>query len=250
MQNSEDNSGSIVAPRHVAIIMDGNGRWAQARGKQRIVGHKKGADSVRTVISESAKMGVKELTLFAFSSENWKRPSVEVNALMVLFVQAIKKESQNLLKNDICTRVIGDISRFPMPLQKQIKKLEELTCNCKTMKLNIAANYGGRWDILQATSKIVRQCLDQNLNPDALTEENITSQLATMTDVDLMIRTGGEQRISNFLLWQAAYAEIYFSRTLWPDFNRDDLVEAFEFYAGRERRFGMTSDQIKSKDKV
>ena len=248
MPISPNTPGSLTAPRHLAIIMDGNGRWAQSRGKQRVSGHQEGANAVRRVITECAKMGVKELTLFAFSSENWKRPSMEVNALMTLFVQAIRKESKNLLDNGIRTRIAGDISRFPKILQTQIKKLEKLTADCDVMKLNIAANYGGRWDILQACKKLMHTCSDEALDIDSITEEQFTEQLDIISDVDLMIRTGGEQRISNFLLWQAAYAELFFSDTLWPDFGKEDLIQAFTFFNSRERRFGMTSAQVQKKD--
>jgi undecaprenyl diphosphate synthase len=241
-----ENSGSIIAPRHLAIIMDGNGRWAQLRGKQRVSGHQEGANAVRRVISECAKLGVKELTLFAFSSENWKRPALEVNALMALFVQAIRKESKNLLENGICTRIVGDKTRFPSILQKQIDKLETLTSDCKVMKLNIAANYGGRWDILQACKSLMAQCQENGTNFIELNEEMLSQNLSVPTDVDLLIRTGGEQRISNFLMWQSAYAEMFFSNTLWPDFGREDLIEAFSFFSGRERRFGMTSAQVQN----
>ncbi len=248
MPTSTNTPGSLIAPRHLAIIMDGNGRWAQSRGMQRVSGHQEGANAVRRVITECAKMGVKELTLFAFSSENWKRPTLEVNALMTLFVQAIRKESKNLLENGIRTRIAGDVSRFPKILQNQIKKLESLTADCDVMKLNIAANYGGRWDILQATKNILTSYQKEPFDIDSLTEETLSDNLNIVSDVDLMIRTGGEQRISNFLLWQAAYAELYFSNTLWPDFGKEDLIEAFTFFNSRERRFGMTSAQVQKKD--
>lgn len=247
MTDSNIKPGSITAPRHLAIIMDGNGRWAVARGKQRVSGHKEGANAVRRVITECARLGVKELTLFAFSSENWKRPSLEVNALMALFVEAIKKESKNLLQNGIRTRIVGDKTRFPALLQRQIEKVEALTADCSVMTLNIAANYGGRWDMTSACRDLMQSCLEKRINADEITEDMITQRLNVASDVDLMIRTGGEQRISNFLLWQAAYAELYFSKTLWPDFGLDDLIEAFEFFNGRERRFGMTSAQVQAK---
>ena len=247
MQDISDISGGVKAPRHLAIIMDGNGRWAQARGKQRISGHKEGANAVRRVISACVKYGVKELTLFAFSSENWKRPALEVNALMTLFVQAIKKESKSLKANGIKTCIIGDKTRFPSLLQDQIRKVEELTADCDVMRLNIAANYGGRWEILQAAKKLAQQCQDGTLNINELTEDKISQNLDIVTDVDLLVRTSGEQRISNFLIWQLSYAEMYFTNTYWPDFGEDDLLKAFDFYNGRERRFGMTSAQIQEK---
>ncbi|MGN0915079.1 MAG: polyprenyl diphosphate synthase [Succinivibrio sp.] len=250
MQDTSENLGGLVAPRHLAIIMDGNGRWAVSRGKPRVSGHREGANAVRRVIAESARLGVKELTLFAFSSENWKRPALEVNALMTLFVQAIKSESKNLLTNGIKTRIVGDKSRFPTLLQEQIAKVEKLTENCQVMTLNIAANYGGRWDILQAVQSIVKGYSEGKINNNELNEDSISQRLAVQTDVDLMIRTGGEKRISNFLLWQCAYAELYFSDTLWPDYDRNDLLEAIRFFNSRERRFGMTSAQVQNKDNI
>ncbi|MGN0894955.1 MAG: polyprenyl diphosphate synthase [Succinivibrio sp.] len=248
MRQTLDNSGSLIPPRHLAIIMDGNGRWATSRGKQRVSGHREGANSVRRVIRACASLGVKELTLFAFSSENWKRPSLEVNALMTLFVQAIRKESKSLKENGIRTRIVGDKTRFPSVLQDQIEKLEELTADCELMQLNIAANYGGRWDIVQAASKLAKKCSEGQIDFNDLNEDLIKEHLTVVSDVDLMIRTGGEKRISNFLMWQAAYAELYFTDTLWPDFTEEDLQKAIEFYNSRERRFGMTSEQVKNKD--
>ncbi|MGN1281606.1 MAG: polyprenyl diphosphate synthase [Succinivibrio sp.] len=248
MRQLVENSGSLIAPRHLAIIMDGNGRWATSRGKQRVSGHREGANSVRRVISACARLGVKELTLFAFSSENWKRPTLEVNALMTLFVQAIRKESKSLKENGIRTRIVGDKSRFPSVLQDQISRLEELTAQCNVMQLNIAANYGGRWDIVQAAAALAKKCLDGQIKNNELNEDLISQHLSVVSDVDLMIRTGGEKRISNFLMWQAAYAELYFTDTLWPDFNEEDLIKAIEFYNSRERRFGMTSEQVQNKD--
>ena len=248
MQMSSSTPRSMIAPRHLAVIMDGNGRWAQLRGKQRVFGHKEGAKSVRRVIKQSVALGVKELTLFAFSSENWKRPALEVNALMALFVEAIKKESKSLLDNGIKTKVIGDLSRFPTILQKQILKLEELTKDCNVMTLNIAANYGGRWDILHAVKSLASDIAQSKININELNEDVFSQRLSTVQNVDLMIRTGGEKRISNFLLWQAAYAELYFTDVLWPDFDENELIKAVEFFNSRERRFGQTSEQVKLKD--
>ncbi len=244
MQEQVSPFTNLKIPHHLAVIMDGNGRWAQNHGKVRVSGHQEGANAVRRIITDSANMGVKELTLFAFSSENWKRPALEVNALMTLFVKAIRQETSNLLENGICTKVIGDKSRFPKILQKQIDVLEDTTKDCKVMRLNIAANYGGRWEILKAAKSLLSLQKDEQ---EALTEEKFSALMSIPCDVDLLIRTGGEQRISNFLLWQCAYAEIFFSKTLWPDFGKDDLVEAFTFFSGRERRFGMTSEQVKNK---
>ena len=188
------------------------------------------------------------ITLFAFSSENWKRPALEVNALMALFVEAIKKESKSLLDNGIKTKVIGDLSRFPTILQKQILKLEELTKDCNVMTLNIAANYGGRWDILHAVKSLASDIAQSKININELNEDVFSQRLSTVQNVDLMIRTGGEKRISNFLLWQAAYAELYFTDVLWPDFDENELIKAVEFFNSRERRFGQTSEQVKLKD--
>ena len=169
---------------------------------------------------------------------------------MALFVEAIRKESKNLLKNGIKTRIVGDKSKFPSILQSQIAKVEELTKDCEVMTLNIAANYGGRWDVLNASRNLLKDCLANGTNPDDLTEDDISQRLNVISNVDLMIRTGGEQRISNFLLWQSAYAELYFSKTLWPDYGADDLIEAIEFFNGRERRFGMTSAQVQAKGEL
>ena len=244
MQEQVASLDNLKIPHHLAVIMDGNGRWAQNHGKLRVSGHQEGANAVRRIITESAKMGVKELTLFAFSSENWKRPALEVNALMTLFVKAIRQETLHLLENGICTKIIGDKNRFPLILQKQIAILEDTTKGCNVMRLNIAANYGGRWEILKAAKTLMSLPQERR---DNLDEEKFSALFDIPCDVDLLIRTGGEQRISNFLLWQCAYAEIFFSKTLWPDFGKDDLLEAFTFFSGRERRFGMTSEQVRDK---
>ncbi len=244
MQEQVSSLDNLKIPHHLAVIMDGNGRWAQNHGKVRVSGHQEGANAVRRIITDAANFGVKELTLFAFSSENWKRPALEVNALMTLFVKAIRQETSNLLENGICTKVIGDKSRFPKILQKQITVLEDTTKDCQVMRLNIAANYGGRWEILKAAKSLSSLAKEEQ---ETLSEEKFSELMSIPCDVDLLIRTGGEQRISNFLLWQCAYAEIFFSKTLWPDFGKDDLIEAFTFFSGRERRFGMTSEQVKNK---
>ncbi len=237
-----------MVPRHLAIIMDGNGRWAQNHGLNRVRGHQKGAVAVENIIRHAAARGVKILTLFAFSTENWKRPAYEVQALMTLFAGALKKESKSLIENGIRTRVIGDISRFSQSLQKAILSLEEQTANGKVMELNIAANYGGRWDILQASKKMWDKVHAGEIKPEDVNENLLKDFLTVKDDVDLLIRTGGEHRISNFLLYQSSYSEIYVSDKLWPDFGGDDLDAAIDFYAHRERRFGMTSAQIQSKD--
>ncbi len=248
MADLNHNDGGLKIPRHVAIIMDGNGRWAEARGKQRVFGHTHGADAVLRITEAAARRGISVLTLFAFSSENWNRPKLEVTALMKLFAKTIKIQGPNLLKNNVKTEVTGDVSRFSPALQKEIRELEALTSSCTGLKLNIAANYGGRWDIAQAARSLAQKCADGLMKPEAVTEEAISKELAVPQDVDLLIRTGSEQRISNFLIWQAAYAELYFSPTLWPDYDEKDLDEALDFYAHRERRFGLTSAQLKGQD--
>lgn len=224
--------------------MDGNGRWAQNRFMPRTAGHAKGASNVKKLVEHCAKSGIKYLTLFAFSTENWQRPADEVGTLMRLFVQYLEKEMASLAAAGVNLKVIGDVSGFSPDLQQHIQAAENATKDNKSIVLSVAANYGGRWDILQAV-KAWKTCNpDQPI--DSLSEQAISEHLSTagLPDVDLLIRTGGEQRISNFLLWQCAYAEIYFSDVLWPDFDVDELDEAIEWFASRQRRFGKTSTQI------
>ena len=231
-------------PKHLAIIMDGNGRWAQQRNKKRTAGHKAGVDKAREMVEVCGKKGIKSLTLFAFSSENWSRPQEEVSYLMELFVLALKREVKMLNKNSVKLKFIGDISGFSNKLQTSIKEAEKSTEKNHELLLNIAANYGGRWDIINAANQ-----LKGELNQDQLiTEKNLADKLSTssLPELDLMIRTGGEKRISNFLIWQAAYAELYFSDKLWPEFDQAELELALEDYTSRQRRFGKTGEQIEN----
>ena len=235
------DSASSSLPRHVAIIMDGNGRWAQNRGKMRVSGHKAGVKSVREAVAFAARAKMEALTLFAFSSENWRRPEGEVNALMELFMTVLGREVNKLHSNGIRLKVIGDTARFSERLQAKIAKAEALTAGNQGLTLNIAANYGGRWDIAQAAASLAAR-------GEPITEASLNGAmaLAYVLDPDLVIRTGGEMRISNFLLWQAAYSELFFSDRLWPDFDESALDEAIAAFNGRERRFGKTSEQILS----
>jgi undecaprenyl diphosphate synthase len=233
-------------PRHLAIIMDGNGRWAGKRFMPRVAGHSEGLGAVRKIVQECRQLGVEYLTLFAFSSENWRRPPEEVSFLMKLFLKSLKVEVSRLAENDIRLRLIGDLSRFDSAIQEMVQFSEEKTETCKGLTLTIAANYGGRWDILQA----MRQSLVANpsLKPEQVSEELLQPYLsmAYAPEPDLFIRTGGEQRVSNFLLWQLAYTELYFTDTLWPDFDEAQLHKAFDWFSQRERRFGRTSAQLAS----
>ena len=234
-------------PRHVAIIMDGNGRWAEQRCKFRVSGHKAGVKSVRAAVTFGYKLGLDALTLFAFSSENWRRPEEEVSALMSLFIAVLGSEVRKLHHNNIRLRIIGDRSAFAPHLQRKINDAERLTANNTGLTLNIAANYGGRWDITQAARLLAEQVAGGELKAEDITEEQLDKhiQMAELAPVDLLIRTGGEQRISNFLLWQLAYAEFYFTPVLWPDFGEDAFSEAIAAFVSRERRFGCTGAQIR-----
>jgi undecaprenyl diphosphate synthase len=229
-------------PRHVAIIMDGNGRWAQRRRLPRIAGHRRGAEAVRATVRACADRGISYLTLFAFSSENWRRPAEEVALLLKLFKSALQNEVDKLHANAVRLKVVGDTSRFDPKLRKLIERGEELTAGNRELTLTVAANYGGRWDILQAMS----QLLKKNPGAETVDEAAISPYLAMSyaPEPDLFIRTGGEQRISNFLLWQLAYTELYFTESLWPDFDAAALDLAITSYRSRERRFGRTSEQL------
>lgn len=233
-------------PRHVAIIMDGNGRWAKRRQLPRIAGHRAGVENVRTLVSTSAELGIECLTIFAFSSENWRRPPLEVRLLMDLFVLALEQEAMRLHENHVRLRVIGDRSPFPAKLQDSIAAAEALTRHNQGLNLVIAANYGGHWDITEATRRLGEKIRAGLLSPDEISPEVINQQLAVsdLPAPDLFIRSGGEKRISNFLLWQLAYTELYFTDCLWPDFDRAEYQRALTSYASRQRRFGMTGDQL------
>ena len=236
-------------PRHVAIIMDGNGRWAKKRQLPRIAGHRAGVENVRVILKVCAELGIEVLTLFSFSSENWRRPPSEVSLLMDLFVVALEQEVDKLHENDVRLRVIGEHQAFPQKLRKCIDEAEALTRDNGALTLVIAANYGGRWDITEAVRRIARQARSGTLEPEDITEQHLAQQLCLgdVPEPDLFIRSGGEQRISNFLLWQLAYTELYFTDCLWPDFGEDEFKRALASYAQRQRRFGMTGDQVEGR---
>ncbi|WP_043945845.1 polyprenyl diphosphate synthase [Ralstonia solanacearum] len=235
-------------PRHVAIIMDGNGRWATERHLPRMAGHSRGLDAVRAVVEAAGNRGVRYLTLFAFSSENWRRPAEEVSFLMKLFMTALRREVSKLHESGFRLRVVGDLSAFNPRIQLLIREAEAKTAANSGLTVTIAANYGGRWDILQAMRALVADQPD--IAPEAITEEAISPYLALAyaAEPDLFIRTGGEQRISNFMLWQLAYSELYFTERYWPDFDAAELDRAFAWYRNRERRFGRTSAQLEEPD--
>jgi len=226
-------------PRHVAIIMDGNGRWAKARGKPRVFGHTRGVEAVRASMQACGERGIEYLTLFAFSSENWRRPPDEVSTLMKLFVSALRREVSRLVELGVRMRVVGDVSAFDAELRRLITESEQKTEGNDKLHLTICANYGGRWDITQAARRAAE-------GSASLTEDDIERHLALSfaPEPDLLIRTGGERRISNFLLWQLAYSELHFSDVLWPDFDAAELDRALDWYATRQRRFGMTGEQV------
>ncbi len=243
------SSRAVAAPpRHVAIIMDGNGRWAQRRHMPRVAGHHRGVDAVREAVASAGRAGVEYLTLFAFSSENWRRPEDEVSVLMRLFVTALQKEVGKLDENGVRLRVVGALEAFDAPLREAIHAAEQRTAANHRLTLTICANYGGRWDIVQATRGLLAADPACAAAPERITEASLAPHLALAfaPDPDLLIRTGGESRISNFLLWQVAYSEIYVTPTLWPDFDAAQMESAIAWYAGRERRFGMTSEQVRA----
>jgi len=233
-------------PQHVAIIMDGNGRWAKKRLMPRIVGHKAGVKSARMAVEVCARNGISALTLFAFSSENWNRPRKEVDLLMDLFIKSLREEASAINKNNIRMQIIGDRSAFSEKLQTRITEVELLTKNNTGMTLSIAANYGGRWDIVQAVQQLIKQGVTAEDIDETVLEKYL--MLSDLPAPDLFIRTGGEHRISNFLLWQIAYTEQYFTDILWPDFSEQHFSQAFDDYAGRQRRFGRTGEQVEEED--
>jgi len=236
-------------PSHVAIIMDGNGRWARQRGLDRIFGHQQGVNAVREIIETAAELGIRFLTLYAFSNENWRRPDEEVSALMGIMVQSLSNETDTLLKNNIRLKAIGDMERLSNDVRERLLETIELTSVSTGLNLIIALSYSSRWEIAMAARKISTDVKEGILNPLTITEENFERYLTTVgiPDPELMIRTSGELRISNFLLWQAAYAEFYFTDTLWPDFGKDDFYNAIIDFQKRERRFGKTSEQVSEK---
>jgi undecaprenyl diphosphate synthase len=237
-------------PVHIAIIMDGNGRWAKQRGNQRIFGHRNSVAAVRDTVEACAELGLKYLTLYTFSTENWNRPKMEVDALMTLLVQTIHKETPTLLKNNVRLNAIGNLSNLPPNVEKQLQTAIDNTSKNSGLTLTLALSYGSRWEILQAISQIAKEIEEGKLKSNEITSDIFNQHLSTFSipDPELLIRTSGEYRISNFLLWQIAYAELHFTSTLWPDFRRDDLYKAIIDFQKRERRFGKTSEQVISKN--
>jgi undecaprenyl diphosphate synthase len=229
-------------PKHIAIIMDGNGRWAKTKGKLRVFGHQKGVTAVRDTVEGAAEIGIKYLTLYAFSTENWSRPAKEVNALMTLLVSSIHKETETLMKNNIRLSTIGNIAKLPIKAQEKLKEAIEKTKDNSRMTLILALSYSGRWEILNAVKNIIKD----ERKAEQINEDVFQQYLSTKSvpDPELLIRTSGEYRISNFLLWQIAYSELYFTNTLWPDFSKTELEKAILDYQSRERRFGKTTEQI------
>ena len=233
-------------PRHIAIIMDGNGRWATERNKPRSYGHQAGVDTVRRITSECTRLGVKYLTLYTFSTENWNRPAEEIHALMGLVLTSL--EDEIFMKNNVRFRVIGDIGRLPKEVQEKLHETEEHTRNNSKMTMVVALSYSARWEITEAARQIAEQVKSGELNADDITENTVSQRLTTnfMPDPELLIRTGGELRISNYLLWQIAYSELYFCDTYWPDFSEEDLHKAIASYQSRQRRFGKTEEQVET----
>ncbi|MGY8810055.1 MAG: polyprenyl diphosphate synthase [Pseudomonadales bacterium] len=246
MNNKSSSGTQATAPQHVAIIMDGNNRWARKRFLPGVAGHKAGVDAVKAMIEVCIEEGVQVLTLFAFSSENWRRPEDEVGALMELFLGALRREVRKLRENGVRLQIIGDRSRFAPELQQAMAKAEETTAGGRRLTLAIAANYGGQWDVTQAVRQLAAEVATGVRDASGITEQDIEARLTTanLPPPDLCIRTGGEKRISNFLLWQFAYTEFYFSDLYWPDFKQDALRDALADFSCRQRRFGKTSEQV------
>ncbi|MEY2624695.1 MAG: hypothetical protein RL412_470 [Pseudomonadota bacterium] len=232
----------MALPHHIAIVMDGNGRWAEARGEPRPVGHRAGIEPVRKVIRECARLNIEALTLFAFSSENWRRPETEVAAIMGLFMEALDREVAELHANRVRVRIIGNRQRLSVRLQQRIAEAEALTAANDGLKLQVAVSYGGRWDVLEAAKRLAARAASGEIRSADIDEEMFSAelQLSDLPDPDLFIRTGGDHRVSNFLLWNIAYAELFFTDVLWPDFDEAEFKLALEDFAGRERRFGLT----------
>ncbi|MFA7228292.1 MAG: isoprenyl transferase [Melioribacteraceae bacterium] len=245
----EDVKLKGTIPQHIAIIMDGNGRWAKKRSMPRVAGHQRGVESVRQIVEACAGLGVKILTLYTFSTENWKRPKDEVSTLMRLIVKSLKSETDELNKNNIRLTTIGDIASLPDLVRDELKAAIEKTSGNNKLTLNLALSYSGRWELVEAVKDISRRVLSGKIDPDRINEETIAAHLSTagMIEPDLLIRSGGEFRISNFLLWQIAYSEIFISEVLWPDFRCKHLIDAVKDFQKRERRFGLVSEQLSSK---
>lgn len=235
-----------LLPQHIAIIMDGNGRWAKGQGKLRVFGHQSGVLAVRDTVEAAAELGVKHLTLYAFSTENWNRPKFEVNALMELLVSTINKETKTLMDNNIRLNAIGDLSQLPKKCLKELEEAKKKTENNTRMTLHLALSYSSKWEIINAVKNIATQVKDNTLNVEDINDSIFDANLTTagIPDPELLVRTSGEHRISNFLLWQIAYSELYFTDKLWPDFRKEDLYEAIVDFQSRERRFGKTSEQV------
>ncbi len=233
-------------PQHVAIIMDGNGRWAKSKGKNRMFGHKQGVQTVRDITETAAELGIKYLTLYTFSTENWNRPAIEVNALMALLIDTVRTEIATLNKNNIKLRIIGDLENLPSMPRKAMKEGLESTKNNTRMTLVLALNYGSKWEILRGVRQLAEKAAQGLIRPEDITDKMFESELSTagIPDPELVIRTSGETRLSNFLLWQAAYSEFYFTKTFWPDFEKDEFYKAIAGYQNKERRFGKTGEQV------
>jgi len=241
-----DSIDKTKIPEHIAIIMDGNGRWAKQRGTQRIFGHRSAISAVRAAIEGSAELGVKYLTLYAFSTENWKRPKVEVDALMSLLINTINTEAETLIKNNISLKTIGDLDSLPKSVQKKLNEIIGRTSNCTGLTVILALSYSSRWELTNAIKRMVEEFSENRIGLSDINEQKISSYLTTsgIPDPDLLIRTSGEFRISNFLLWQIAYSELYFTPTFWPDFDKEELYKAIVDFQKRERRFGKISEQL------